>query len=206
MNNINIYAIFSEDIRRYDMSRLERAMPERIQKACRYHFEHDRLLSLGAGILLLECLGLKNEAELEYNEYEKPYAPHYPEFNISHSGNWVILAAGESTIGADIERINPANIDVAPSVYTSRELEWLAEEPLQRFFRLWVLKESVMKATGMGMNLEPISFDVMPFISGEPIILDGRKWYARELFIDDCRIAVCSDSPIENIQLNRFVV
>ncbi len=205
MNSITIYTISAESVRRHDLRSLEAAMPGRVRKASRYLFERDRLLSLGAGILLLECLGLKNESELEYTEYEKPYAPGYPAFNISHSGDRVILAVGGNMTGADIERIDPSHTDIAASVYTARELAWLAEEPLLRFFRLWVWKESVMKAAGLGMNLEPASFDVMPFVSGKPVELDGREWYARELALGDCRIAVCSDSPIEDVRLERIM-
>ena len=182
MNDITIYSIYAESVRRYDMGRL------------------------GAGILLLECLGLKNETELRYTEYEKPYAPGFPAFNISHSGEYVILAVGGNTIGADIEQIAPANTVVAPSVCTARELSWMSEEPLQRFFRLWVWKESVMKATGLGMNLDPASFDVMPFAAGESVVVDGRKWYARELALGCCRIAVCSDKPIGDVRLVSYEV
>lgn len=197
MNEAAIYMIQTNTVRKVDCTRLSKQMPLRVQKAERYRFERDRLLCLGAGLLMLDAVNIRDEKELRYNLYGKPYAPGYPAFNVSHSGSCCILACGEArSIGADIEVIDAARIDVASFVYTDAELTWMREDPVDRFFRLWTWKESVMKATGLGMNLAPQSFEVLPFTEGEPVRLLDRTWYALGAKTDESYISVCADEPI----------
>ena len=201
MREAVIYLIRTETVRKTDCSLLAERMPLRFEKARRYYFERDRLLCLGAGILMAEALGLRDEQEIRYSANGKPYLPGGPAFNLSHSGTACILARGEGKeIGADIEEINEKHIDLAPEVYTGSELEWMREEPVKRFFRLWTWKESVMKATGLGMSLAPRSFEVLPFAEGKPVRILGREWYAKEDFLEDSAVSVCAEEPIERLR------
>ena len=207
MTETAIYTIRTEDVRRLDPGRLEAAMPERAAKAGRFRFEKDRLLCLGAGFLMMEALGIRNEAEIQYGEYGKPFAPGYPAFSLSHSGERCILATGTmGTVGVDLEEINEKHIDIAPEVYTEVELAWMAEDPLRRFFRLWTWKESVMKATGQGMQLEPRSFEVLPFAEGNPVRLRGREWYACGGEFERYSFSVCADEPISRIRWTEITL
>lgn len=127
----------------------------------------------------------------------KPYVPGHPPFSIAHSGLWCILASRtKRAIGADIESLDSRQLDVAPAVYTPAELAWMAEDPLTRFFRLWTWKESVMKATGLGMALEPGSFEALPFAFNRPIRLLGKEWYANTGALDGYIFSVCADEPV----------
>ena len=201
MTETTVYAVRTDTVRRLDPAPLERAMPERTARAGRFCLEKDRLLCLGAGFLMMEALGIRNESEIRYGEYGKPFAPGYPAFSISHSGAWCILAAGEgSVIGADLEEINEKHIEAAPVVYTRAELRWMQEDPAERFFRLWTWKESVMKATGLGMNLEPRSFEVLPFAEGEGVCVMERQWYAAGGIWNSCAFSICTDEPAGPVQ------
>ena len=205
MTGITVYAVRTDTVRRLDPAPLERAMPARAARAGRFRFEKDRLLCLGAGFLMLEALGIRNEAEIRYGEYGKPYAPGYPAFSISHSGGWCILATGEGpVIGADLEEINEKHTDVAPEVYTRAEMCWMQEDPVARFFRLWTWKESVMKATGLGMNLEPRSFEVLPFADGEGVRVKDRQWYAAGGEWDNCAYSICTDRTAGPVQWTEW--
>ena len=194
---VSVYAIHSETVRRMDWGVLYARLPVRMEKTDRYRFERDRLLSAGAGILLLQVLGLREESELQCGEYGKLSAPGYPAFNLSHSGEWCVLATGEGELGVDIERMDAAHLRIAPKVYTPAELQWMNEHPLERFYRLWTWKESVMKATGQGMRLEPRGFEVLPFAKDEPILLNGQHWYACDGALEDCRYSVCAPYPLK---------
>ena len=201
MAGATVYAIRTDTVRRMDPAPLERAMPERTARAERFRLERDRLACLGAGFLMMEAIGIRNEAEIRYGEYGKPYVPGRPAFSISHSGAWCILATGEGpVIGADLEEIHEKHIEIAPDVYTGAELRWMQEDPAERFFRLWTWKESVMKATGLGMNLEPRSFEVLPFAGGEGIRVTGRQWYATGGIWDNCAYSICTDEPAGPVQ------
>jgi phosphopantetheinyl transferase len=84
-------------------------------------------------------------------------------------------------------------------VYTAAELKWMEEDPLERFHLLWTMKESVMKATGLGMNLGPDSFEVLPFCFNSPVMLRGRTWYASYGALGDYRCSVCASYPMEAV-------
>ena len=197
MTDITIWAIQTETVRLLDLSCLEAAMPQRMERARRFRFEKDRLLCIGAGYLMMQVIGIRNESELRFGANGKPFAPGYSAFNLSHSGQWCVLACGtERTIGVDIEQIDENSMEVAPAVYTQRELEWMAADPLNRFFQMWTWKESLMKATGMGMSLEMQAFEVLPFAKGRPVLLQGKAWYAQGGSLDGYYYSVCSDEPI----------
>ena len=201
MSEIILYAIRTETVRKLDLRSLQTAMPKRAAAAWRFRFEKDRLLCLGAGFLMMKAVGIRDESELRQNEYGKPFAEGVSPFNLSHSGEWCVLAVGAPrTVGVDIEEINPSHIDLAPRVYTSAERDWMAADPVNRFFQLWTWKESVMKATGLGMNLEPQTFEVLPFTEGLPIHLLGKSWYALGGSLDGYQYSVCSDDPVETIR------
>ncbi len=195
-----LHAIRADAVRRLDWTPLYDCLPERMKKAGRFRFERDRLLCVGAGFLLLEALGLRDESALRYGENGKPYLPGGPAFNLSHSGRWCVLAVGEGDIGADIERLDERHSEIAPEVFTPAELAWMRQAPLERFFRLWTWKESVMKATGLGMALEPRRFEVLPFTRGEPVLLDDMPWYACAGAREDYCYSVCASRPIERVR------
>jgi 4'-phosphopantetheinyl transferase len=96
-------------------------------------------------------------------------------FNISHSGDWLVIALlnvkqvpeRHIELGVDIERCR-ASTNIYPILnhyFTQVESDELLAQPeslqRQRFFDLWALKESYIKAKGMGLalSLKSFSFD-----------------------------------------------
>ena len=53
-----------------------------------------------------------------------------------------------------------------------------------------------MKATGLGMALEPKSFEALPFAFAHPLRLLGQEWYATTRTLDGYIFSVCADEPI----------
>ena len=196
---MKIYLIESEEGRRRDISHIRESMPQRYRNAQTYRHETDRLLCLGGAILMTEKVGIRNEAELDFNVYGKPFARGYPEFNLSHSGNVCVLAAGDAALGVDIEVINDSNLSVAGSVFSPEELEWMKEAPTVRFHRLWTMKESLLKAYGSGIDDDLPSVSVMPFVYGKPLSYKGRLWYAKDMPYGNYRICLCMAAPIDEL-------
>ncbi len=85
-------------------------------------------------------------------------------FNVAHSGDWLVMAVGHNIeIGVDIEACDAkAPLDLANHYFAKCEalaLSRLAgKEQHCRFFELWTLKESYMKARGLGLSLALDSF------------------------------------------------
>lgn len=148
------------------------ASPLRRAAADSFRFRKDKLLSIGAAALLdrgLAAFGLR-EKDMSYgrNEYGKPFFPDAPgiHFNISHSSTKVAVAFSDSPVGCDIEQIADIDLAVAERFFSRGEYESLMGMPpgerRKAFFRYWTLKESYMKAAGLGLRLPPESFSVYP--------------------------------------------
>ena len=145
---------------------------ERKDKVLRYRFLKDRVLSLGAEILLREALkeqGVEiTEINYGYKTNGKPFLKGIEgfDFNISHSEDFVMVAVSENEIGCDIEKITEIDLEIAKKFFFREEYENIAalpasEERNELFFRYWTLKESFMKVTGLGMRLPLDSFQIL---------------------------------------------
>lgn len=87
-------------------------------------------------------------------------------FNLSHGGDYVLFSASSQTLGVDLEEIRSDFLEVADRYFTAEEqTQIFSQENLssqdRTFFRLWTLKESYMKATGLGFNLPLHSFSII---------------------------------------------
>lgn len=123
--------------------------------------------------ILCNRLGCENtQLEFETTEYGKPIAlvdgtPVSVSFNVSHSGEHGLIAlAPEGRLGVDVEeRIVHRNMDLlidgvfGPS--EQGELESTrGRDKINLFFRLWTIKEALIKALGTGFSLDPSTFEV----------------------------------------------
>jgi 4'-phosphopantetheinyl transferase len=96
----------------------------------------------------------------------KPYLQNGPlYFNLSHSGEWVVLAIAEKEVGVDIEVVREVNYRVAERFFSKEENRLLAEqsgrEKLNLFFEFWTLKESYLKLLGTGLTKSLGSFTIV---------------------------------------------
>lgn len=89
-------------------------------------------VSMTAGLLLQEVVerefGLKpQDIIIEKNENGKPYLKDHPEYkyNISHSGDMVMLAYSTQELGVDIEEIRHKDIKVARRCFCPSEYEYV---------------------------------------------------------------------------------
>lgn len=154
--------------------RLERHLPaESLERAGRFVQEEDRLRCAGAELLkraiLSGCSGLPAR-DLSFREgpWGKPLLCNVEglHFNLSHSGEWILMAAGEGPLGVDVERVSDPAPRVEEVVFSPAERAFLdaspAEERGRRFFDLWTRKESYIKALGMGFSAPLTSITVLP--------------------------------------------
>ena len=140
-------------------------------KVRRFHRDTDRQSSIAARgalrLLLSVYTGIPaSEIEFGYCGNGKPYvADSEVEFNVSHSGEWVVLAIGRSrNIGVDIEMIN-RELDVmaiASRYFTPEEIARIenSEDRHAEFFQLWARKEAYVKACGSTLFRELRSFAI----------------------------------------------
>ncbi len=103
--------------------------------------------------------------EFTRNEWGRPALVHTPRsapvhFNVSHTDGLVLcLVGGAYEIGVDTELFSraPKLLELAPRVFAPQERADLAKLPddalAERAITLWTLKESYIKARGMGLAL-----------------------------------------------------
>jgi 4'-phosphopantetheinyl transferase len=112
-------------------------------------------------------------------------------FNLSHSGEWALLALGDGCdLGADIER-EEASRDIpglARRVLAPAELaDWEAlgaRARVERFFAVWARKEAYAKGLGEGIGL--VMRDHMLEPAGEPgRWVVGGDWLVADLEAPD---------------------
>ena len=133
-------------------------------------------------INLCDRLGCSNdELSFGYLEHGKPFAkvggkPSAASFNVSHSGRHGLIGfAGGSGFGVDLEVRAPGrDFDgIGRSVYGPQELLALSaaagREKTNLFYRLWSLKEALIKALGTGFSLSPARFEV------PAAMIEGRR-------------------------------
>lgn len=188
---------------------------ERREKTMRYAFRADQNLSLGAELLLRKALrdfGLKNyEPSFRTGEHGKPYlvGEEMPFFSLSHAGSWVLCAVSPDECGCDIEKIRDIDRNLARRFFCPGETLAIEQEAgeaqkADMFFRLWTLKESYMKATGLGMSLPFDAFEIS-LAGGVPVLLgESAKDYHFEEYgeIQGYKTALCTTGNGSRAELN----
>ena len=165
-------------------------------KADRFRFEKDKRLSVAAGALLQYALQMENvwEPSIDVTSNGKPYlvGEESLHFNLSHSEGMVMCAIAEKEVGCDVEKKAVLDRRLAEYVMTEHELDRIYglekdTEQQEMLFRLWTLKESYMKATGLGIGLEPKSFGMIARKDKVKVTppVDEREFYFKEYFVDD---------------------
>jgi 4'-phosphopantetheinyl transferase len=79
-------------------------------------------------------------------------------FNVSHSGELILIAISDTEIGVDIERIEPSfnYSDILRHSFSEQEINQIEQAADSRdlFFRLWTRKEALAKASSKGLDDE----------------------------------------------------
>ena len=77
-------------------------------------------------------------------------------FNVSHSGNWALIAIAKTPVGIDLEWVNPdfSFRDVLLSSFSTSEQQCIdaCEDARLCFYQLWTRKEALAKATAKGVD------------------------------------------------------
>ena len=76
----------------------------------------------------------------------------------------VACVISDMEVGVDVELIDPTiDLNIAKNYFFNSEYECImkSDNPSDEFFRYWVLKESYMKYTGLGFQLDLDSFEII---------------------------------------------
>jgi len=187
-------------------------------RVLRFKFEKHRLEGLATRALVRTALSRYGEVaagdwRFRANAQGKPAidAECGLSFNLSNSPGLVVclVAEGAVEVGVDVEPQERSGqiLELAPKVFSAREQAQLAEladaEKLDRALSLWTLKESYIKARGLGLS---IPLDKFSFVFGgaEGIGLEldaslgdeAARWRFCQLYYAGHRLAVMVDGLV----------
>jgi 4'-phosphopantetheinyl transferase len=205
---IEVYAVdLSKPIKKENFDQLLACVSqEKRMRIRRFFKEEDRIRGLMADILIryiiIRKLGLKNEdIEFYTNDYGKPFLKEREDFqfNLSHSGIWVVGAVDNRPIGIDVERIQPIDLDISKNYFSPDEHQDLMSQAdrFSYFFTLWSLKESYIKIKGKGLSMPLNSFSIKFFRPGEIRIKAKDRLLENIFFVQydihrEYKMAVCA--------------
>ena len=195
-------------------------------RADRYHFDEDRHRYIAGRAtlkrVLAERTGIRTEdLIIQEADWTKPRlllpagAPPLF-FNVSHSGDYALVAAsGAAEVGIDIEQMRadcPID-DLARRYYSAGEHQRLrklsAPRRLHDFYRLWTIKEAVLKCAGLGLSVPPAVVEVRLAADAPPEIhcLDAARKFleqisVRELVLADGYVSALAVETRSEIDLN----
>ena len=152
--------------------------------------ESDKLASACAGLLINKFIGDK---DLKLNEYGKPYSDE-KFFNISHSGNYVIIAVSDFEVGCDVELKRELEYErLGKIVFHENELKKLSETEDKRslFFKLWTSKEAFIKCLGEGFHFKTTELDLSEL--PDKLEYRGRTLFFKEYMLKDAEIMLCAE-------------
>ena len=119
-------------------------------------------------------------------------------FNVSHSGDYALIVISDSDVGIDIEQIRPdcPVEELAQRFYAASESAQLRRMTgalrLTNFYRLWTIKEAVLKCLGLGLSVPTRTVQIRLDKSAAPVVTSAdekhgkiERYFVRELAAAD---------------------
>ncbi|AXT51929.1 4-phosphopantetheinyl transferase [Aquimarina sp. BL5] len=167
------------------------------QKAKAYIRWQDQQASILGKLLVKNGFEIFNSIKdplmhIEQNSYGRPFVKGELDFNISHSGKYVICVFSDMhKVGIDIEEMKP--IDYLDFKSQMCDEEWnrllLSNNKMDEFYKYWTSKEAVIKAIGKGLSIPLKSF----IINNNETSMEQDFWFLTPLKIDKtyrCHLAL----------------
>lgn len=134
--------------------------------------------------------GPQGKPELDYAAMGVENRLQYIHFNMSHSGDYVVIAVSDHPVGIDIEHKMRNYEAVARRCFCEAEYRDImglsAEEQPHRFLEIWTMKEAYIKWKGEGMKIPFRSFDVCRKDSPARVVDAGDTDIPEEYVISVC--------------------
>lgn len=132
------------------------------------------------------------------------------DFNLSHSGKYVVLAVSDKPVGVDVERLRNNRQNIAKRCFHKKEYEDIMalqsqESRDRRFLEYWTMKEAYVKRTGDGLRIPLNSFCVKRSGEGVSSVENTgcpKIWFATGFVEEDYAVSVCSESEADIRQLS----
>ncbi|NEI47549.1 4'-phosphopantetheinyl transferase superfamily protein [Rhizobium leguminosarum] len=197
--------------------------PDERERAATYRFERDRAPFIAGRYLLRQLLSLQtgispSKVPLSPDRHGKLRVEggDMLQFSLANADRLVTVAvaSGCDHVGIDCERVDTEIEAAAVDSYcSSDERRWLMELPTRERARgalvLWTLKESHLKAIGVGLREDPRNV-AFSWKDGIPVMVGGerdRRWHHHLVESGSQHVvalAACSQSGLPGISTRLF--
>ena len=178
---------------------------EKVMRFKRWEDAHACLLGKLLLLQAIEGSGL-SLSDLKYTSFDKPYFDAPIDFNIAHSGNYVVCTVSDGVrVGVDIEQIKPIVLADFELVFTPNEWKHIhqSENQLSAFFHYWTRKEAVIKADGGGLNVDLLTIDTL----ADVVSLNSVNWHLQSIAIgQEYVLHLCSDISAVEVLLKHVII
>ncbi|AHM58282.1 4'-phosphopantetheinyl transferase [Flammeovirgaceae bacterium 311] len=162
-------------------------------------------LLLKSGLEYLQLNGYKL-SDIKYSAHQRPYFDHTFDFNIAHSGEFVLCAISKThKVGVDIEEVRATELNDFHDYFNGQEWEKIinSNQHFHEFYKLWTQKEAIIKASGEGLSI-PLK-EVL--IKDNEAVVNNEKWHLIPLSLNQdyvSYLATDSDSSEVTVQQIEF--
>ena len=178
MELVKLYILDVEVALRHKKTLLQNINESQLEKANKYKNEIDQVRSLASAFLINKL----SKEPLQYNDMGKPFFPNGPYFNVSHSGQYIVMAVSNKDIGVDIEENKEKDMSSLIRIFNEAEAKMIKEHA--DFYYLWCAKESLIKCLGSSIN-KIKEIPALPFNGVKSFM--GQSYYCKT-FIEDKHI------------------
>ncbi len=141
--------------------------PKDRERIGRFRFDADRIRGTLGTVMIRHFAGEAfpgEEIRIERTEHGKPFLYGHDgfEFSLSHSGDMVVLAVSGRAVGADVETVKGRDWEMFGRFLSEAEMKMIgeAEDPEEKFFEVWTVREAFSKEEGQGLRILDESFSV----------------------------------------------
>lgn len=178
--------------------------PKDRERIGRFRFDADRIRGTLGTVMIRHFAGEAfpgEEIRIERTEHGKPFLYGHDgfEFSLSHSGDMVVLAVSGKAVGADVETVKGRDWKMFGRFLSEAEMKMIgeAEDPEEKFFEVWTVREAFSKEEGQGLRILDESFSVdyernRIRYKGKTLYFNTKSHAARDTLY---KISVCSPLP-----------
>lgn len=209
---VRVFLCHVDEVKEKSMERGLSLLPKQeAERILQLKNEKQRCLSLAGKLLLQKVLQERGYslADCIVQKNGKPELKGTEDFhfNLSHSGEYVLLATSSLPIGADIERIRERLPKGLVRILSKEEEEILESLPKQEqpalFFRFWTRKESFVKAIGGRIFVKPF---LLSMVEKGQLVERYEDFHFYDFPINGYALSLCSKECVyaEKMQFFSF--
>ncbi len=145
--------------------------------------------------------------DIQLEKKDRPFIHHNIDFNLSHSGDYVLLAiTANQKIGIDVEKHRTVSKELFQRYFSEQEWHTIqnAAHPNIAFFDFWVMKESAIKCDGRGVEI--LSQTHKNYAATQQVICAGTTLQYQPICLETAYSAAVCSTELSELKLTKLSI